>query len=116
MLALHDLLGKLLYETLHTSNLSRLEWYVCMLVQQCKQSTPNMILTNLLMKKKSQYCFEEIQKHISIDSLIQNILSSNEIHDDHEHMSSLAPSKEFKPLFPYQDIQSEKINFLINVF
>lgn len=35
-------------------------------------------------KIKSQYCFEKIQKHIAIDSLIQNILLSNEIHDDHE--------------------------------
>ncbi len=59
-----------------------------------------MILVNLLMKKKSQYCFEEIQKHVAIDLLIQNILSSNEIHDDHENMLSLAPRKEFKPLCP----------------
>ncbi len=64
-------------------------------------------------EKKSQYCFEEISKHIAIESLVQNILSSNEIHDDHENMLSLALSKEFKPLCPYQDIQSEKINFLI---
>ncbi len=60
-----------------------------------------MILVNLSMKKKSQYCSEEIQKHIAIDSLIQNTLSSNEIHDDHENMLSLAPNKEFKPLCPY---------------
>lgn len=75
-----------------------------------------MILVNLLVKKKSQCYFEEIQKHISIDSLIQNILSSIEIHDDHEHMLGLAPSKEFKPLCQYQDIQSEKIYFLILFF
>jgi hypothetical protein len=117
MLALHDLLGKLLYETLHTSicpNWSSIFLHVSatMLTIYTKYD----ISESFNEKNKSQYCFEEIQKHIAIDSLIKSILSSNEIHDDHENMLSLAPSKELKPLCPYQDIQSEKINFLIFVF
>jgi hypothetical protein len=55
--------------------------------------------------------FEEEQEDISINTMVQNILSFEQIYDYFENVIHVALGKEFKPLGPFQDIHCEELNF-----
>jgi hypothetical protein len=55
--------------------------------------------------------FEEEQEDISINIMVQNILSFKQIYDYFENAITMAPSKDFKPLGLFQDIDREELNF-----
>ncbi len=52
--------------------------------------------------------FEEEQEDISIDTMMQNILSSAQIYDYFENVIIVAPSEDFKLLGHFQDIHCEE--------
>jgi hypothetical protein len=55
--------------------------------------------------------FEEEQEDISIDIMVQNILSFKQIYDYFENAITMAPCEDFKPLGLSQDIDREELNF-----
>jgi hypothetical protein len=55
--------------------------------------------------------FEEEQEDISINTMVQNILSFEQIYDYFENVIHVALGKQFKPLGPFQDIHCEELNF-----
>ncbi len=48
--------------------------------------------------------FEEVFNDVTIDNLIQNFLTSNQIDDE---ILTMAPSQDYKPLSLFQDQHSE---------
>jgi hypothetical protein len=55
--------------------------------------------------------FEEEQEDISIDIMVQNILSFEQIYDYFENVIIVVLGKDFKPLGLFQDIHYEELNF-----
>ncbi len=55
--------------------------------------------------------FEEEQEDISIDIMVLNILSFEQIFNYFQNVIIVTPSKEFKPLGLFQDIHREELNF-----
>jgi hypothetical protein len=55
--------------------------------------------------------FEEEQEDILIDTMVQNILSSEQIYDYFENVVTMVPSQYFKPLGLFQDPHCEELNF-----
>jgi hypothetical protein len=55
--------------------------------------------------------FEEEQEDISIDIMVQNILSFKQIYDYFENAITMAPGEDFKPLGLFQDVDREELNF-----
>ncbi len=55
--------------------------------------------------------FEKEQKNILINTMVQNILSFEQIYNYFENAITMAPCKDFKLLGLFQDIHYEKLNF-----
>jgi hypothetical protein len=55
--------------------------------------------------------FEEEQEDILINTMVQNILSSEQIYDYFKNATTVAPSQDFKPLGHFQDPYREELNF-----
>jgi hypothetical protein len=60
--------------------------------------------------------FEEEQEDISIDIMVQNILSFEQIFNYFKNVIIVTPSEDFKPLGLFQDIHCEELNFPMLVF
>jgi len=55
--------------------------------------------------------FDKEQEDISTDTMVQNILSFEQIYDYFENVILVALGKEFKPLGLFQDIHCENLKF-----
>jgi hypothetical protein len=55
--------------------------------------------------------FEEEHEDISIDIMVQNILSSEQIYNYFENVITVVLGKDFKPLGLFQEIHCEELNF-----
>jgi hypothetical protein len=60
--------------------------------------------------------FEEEQKVISTNTMVQNKLAFEQIYDYFENVIIVAPRKDFKPLGLFTDIHCEELNFLTLFF
>ncbi len=55
--------------------------------------------------------FEKEQEDILINTMVQNILSFEQIYDYFENVVIVAPCQNFKPLGLFQDPRCEELNF-----
>ncbi len=98
MLALHDLLNTSLYDLnfrliIHPQHLN-----IFTLSMQTNTNVSCDIDDDESYDHNNEDRFEEQQKDISIDTMVQNTLPSEQIYDYFENVVTMAPSQDFKSL------------------
>jgi hypothetical protein len=115
MLALHNLLNTPLYEnsrmTIHPHWLDMFT-----LSMQTNTNVSCDIDDDESCDHSNEDRVEKGQEDILIDTMVQNILSFEQIYDYFENATTVALGQDFKPLGLFQNPHCEKLNFLTLFF
>ncbi len=108
MLALHDLFNTPLYENLGIA--IHPQWLDMFLLSMQTNTNVSCDIVDESCDHNNEDRFEEKQEDILIDTMVQNILSFEQIYDYFEN-TIVAPGQDFKPLGLFQDPHCEQLNF-----